>query len=195
VTWPYTVPAQVALLRQRGIAVFVTAPDALGGIAADVVKIGELAGTEGAARTAARSIDRRLDALGSAARGKRNVRVFYQVADAPIYSIGGRHLITRAIELCGGTNVLGAMSIPAPQVGVEAVLAAAPEAIIAGTDNAARPRWLDAWRQWDGLPAVRYDNLYVVDANLLHRPGPRFAEGVEQLCTALDAARRRIIGR
>ena len=44
----------------------------------------------------------------------------------------------------------------------------------------------------------RSGNLYTVDANLLHRPGPRFLDGVEGLCAALDAARAaadsRIIG-
>ena len=79
--------------------------------------------------------------------------------------------------------------MPAPQVGIEAVLAAAPEAIVAGTDDAVRPQWLDEWRRWTDLPAVRRGNLLVVDANLLHRPGPRFVEGLEQLCTVLERAR------
>ena len=34
----------------------------------------------------------------------------------------------------------------------------------------------------------RIRNLFVVDANLLHRAGPRFA-GVAQLCAALEQAR------
>jgi hypothetical protein len=39
---------------------------------------------------------------------------------------------------------------------------------------------------------VRHHALYTVDANLLHRPGPRFVEGVEQLCRTLANARRAI---
>jgi iron complex transport system substrate-binding protein len=52
-----------------------------------------------------------------------------------------------------------------------------------------RPDWLDAWRRWRELPAVAHGNLFVVDANLLHRAGPRFVAGAEQLCAALDRAR------
>jgi iron complex transport system substrate-binding protein len=62
-------------------------------------------------------------------------------------------------------------------------------AIIAGTDGAIRPAWLDAWRRWTDLPAVKRDNLFVVDANLLHRAGPRFADGAEALCAVIDRAR------
>ena len=63
------------------------------------------------------------------------------------------------------------------------------EAILAGTDHARRPAWLDAWRAWPAVPAVAAGNLYVVDAMLLHRPGPRFLDGVEQICATLDRAR------
>jgi iron complex transport system substrate-binding protein len=74
-------------------------------------------------------------------------------------------------------------------------LRARPEIIIAGTDGAMRPAWLDDWRRWKGLPAVASDNLYVVDANLLHRAGPRFAAGVAELCAALDEAREHLVRR
>jgi len=62
--------------------------------------------------------------------------------------------------------------------------------IVAGTDGAKRPAWLDRWARFSDLPAARLGNLFVVDANLLHRPGPRFIDGVAQLCAALDRARR-----
>jgi hypothetical protein len=39
---------------------------------------------------------------------------------------------------------------------------------------------------------VRSGALYAVDANLLHRPGPRFVDGVAQLCAAMAQARRTI---
>jgi len=117
------------------------------------------------------------------------VRVFYEIWDAPLYTIGGDHLITQAIAVCGGENVFANLSLPAPAVDTEAVLAAAPDAIIAGSDRGARPAWLDAWRRWKELPAVAHDRLFAVDADLLHRPGPRFVDGVALLCRAIDRAR------
>jgi iron complex transport system substrate-binding protein len=79
--------------------------------------------------------------------------------------------------------------LPAPGVSVEAVLAAKPDAIIAGADRAVRPAWLDEWKRWPTLPAVARGNLFTVDANLLHRSGPRFIDGVEALCGTLSEAR------
>jgi iron complex transport system substrate-binding protein len=115
--------------------------------------------------------------------------VFYEIWNEPLYTIGGRHLISEAIRACGGENVFASLTLPAPGVSVEAVLAAQPEAIIVGADGGVRPAWLDEWKRWTTLPAVARGNLYTVDANLLHRPGPRFLDGVEGLCAALDEAR------
>jgi iron complex transport system substrate-binding protein len=112
----------------------------------------------------------------------------------PLYTLGGRHLVTRALAECGGANVFGALTIPAPQVSLEAVLAANPEVIIAGTDGGIPPPWLDRWKQWPALTAVRHGNLYTVDANLLHRPGPRFVDGMAQLCATLVRARQAMRG-
>ncbi len=190
VTWPYTTPAQVAKLKERGIAVFTTDPSSIEGIATNIERLGALAGTGDGAAKAAREF-RVLLAQATSKAGGRRVKVFYQIWGSPLFTIGAGHLITQAIRACGGDNVFESVPIPAPQVSIEAVLAARPETIIAGTDAAARPAWLDDWRRWPELPAVRDSMLQVVDADRLHRPGPRFAEGVGDLCAAIEQARRR----
>ena len=189
VTWPYTTTPQVAMLRDRGIAVFTTDPRTIDGIAADLERLGELAGTRSEAQRAATAFRAAVaDATRTVAQ-RRRLRLFYQIWDTPVFTIGGGSLITQAIAACGGDNVFAGLALPAPTVSVEAVLAGRPDVIVAGTDGAARPRWLDAWTRWRELPAARDGNLFVVDANLLHRPGPRFAEGVAQLCSVLGRAK------
>ena len=190
VTWPWTTPSQVAWLRARGIAVFEADAHTIDGIADDVERIGALAGTDVAATAVATTIRSRVRQLRHGNAGEPPLRVFYQVSDVPLFTLGGQHLVSRAIADCGGRNVFDALTLPAPQVNVEAVLAADPQVILAGTDNAVRPAWLDDWLRWPALAAVRRHALYAVDANLLHRPGPRFADGVVQLCDTLAKARR-----
>ena len=189
VTWPYTTPAQVAKLAARGIAVFTTDPRTIDGIAVDVERLGALAGTAPAAAIAANEFRDAMARATAGAAGREQVRVFYQIWGDPTYTVGGGHLISQAIAACGGANVFASLALPAPQVSVEAVIAARPEAIIAGADGAARPPWLDAWSRWSAMPAVRDGQVHVVDADRLHRPGPRFAEGVAELCAAIDRAR------
>ena len=189
VAWPYLAPAQLERLRALGVPIYVSDPHTPEAIAADIENLGVLAGTSEIATEAAGQFRTQLAALRERARDGPRLPVFYEIWNQPLYTIGGGHLISSAIELCGGENVFARLSLPAPQVSVESVLAAAPAAIVAGTDGALRPAWLDEWTRWRRMPAVEYGNLFVVDANLLHRASPRFVDGAAQLCAALEQAR------
>jgi iron complex transport system substrate-binding protein len=190
VAWPYTAPPQLAALRAQNIPVFVSDPKAIPAIADNVEKLGVLAGTGAIARPVAAAMRSRRAALAAQYAQATRLRVFYEVWNEPLYTIGGRHLITEAINTCGGDNVFAALSLPAPSVTIEAVVAARPDVIVGGDDDGRRPPWLDDWKRWPDLPAVRDGNLVAADGNLLHRPGPRFVDGGDQLCAALDGARQ-----
>ncbi|MFO1315204.1 MAG: cobalamin-binding protein [Burkholderiales bacterium] len=191
VAWPYTTPAQLAALRAQRIAVFVSDPRTIAGIADDVEKLGALAGTTAIAQPAAASLRARRAALAAKFAAAPRITVFYEVWHEPLYTVGGRHLISEAIATCGGDNVFAALTLPAPAVTVEAVVAARPEAIVGGDDDGRRPPWLDDWKRWPAIPAVRDGNLFAADGNLLHRPGPRFLDGVAALCADLERVRAR----
>jgi iron complex transport system substrate-binding protein len=182
-------PAQLATLRARGATIFVSDPKSIAGIARDVDALAMLTETTAIARPAADALRARHGALAARYAGASAITVFYEVWNDPLQTVGGRHLISEAITLCGGANVFAVLTQPAPTLSFEAVVAAAPEAIIAGSDDGRRPAWLDNWQRWRDVPAVRYGNLFVADGDLLHRSGPRFVDGVEALCAMLDQAR------
>ena len=189
VAWPYTAPPQLAALRARKVAVFVSDPKSIAGIADDIERLGTLAGTRGIATASAGALRAKLAQLAAKHRDGARLRVFYEVWNEPLYTIGGRHLISEAIGVCGGENVFASLTIPAPSVTVEAVVAARPDVIVGGDDHGTRPPWLDDWKRWPSIPAVRDGNLYGAAGDLLHRPGPRFVDGVAALCADLVAAR------
>jgi len=189
VAWPYTAPPQLAALRAQKVAVFVSDPKSIAGIADGIEKLGTIAGTRDIANASAGALRARLADLKERHASGARLRVFYEVWNEPLYTIGGRHLISEAIGVCGGENVFAALRIPAPSVTVEAVVAAAPDVIVGGDDSGKRPPWLDDWKRWPSIPAVRDGNLYGAAGDLLHRPGPRFVDGVAALCADLATAR------
>jgi iron complex transport system substrate-binding protein len=191
VAWPYTARAQLAALRAQSVAVFESDPKSIAGIADDIEKLGMLAGTGEVASKSANAVRDSIASLKERYRHRRRLRVFYEVWNEPLYTIGGRHLISEAIGVCGGENVFASLTIPAPSVTVAAVVAAAPDVIVGGDDSGKRPRWLDDWKRWRSIPAVREGHLYGAAGDLLHRPGPRFVDGVAALCADLDRARTR----
>lgn len=184
-------PGPVAQLRRLGIPVFVSEPQRLEDIVSSLERLGRLAGTEAAAGQAAADFERRRAALVARHAGKRAVTVFYEIWNQPLMTVGGAHLISAVMALCGGRNVFVDVTQPAATIGLEAVLRADPEAIVASGMGEARPDWLDEWKRWPQLAAVRRDNLFFVPPDLLQRHTPRILDGAERLCDALDLARQR----
>ncbi|MFC6330689.1 TroA family protein [Alloalcanivorax gelatiniphagus] len=117
--------------------------------------------------------------------------VFYEVWEEPLMTVNGEHLISEAIRTCGGINVFADLHGLAPRVGTEAVIAANPEAIVAGGMGEDNPAWLEPWKRFPALTAVQRDNLFFVPPSTLQRPTPQMLEGTRQLCDHLERARAR----
>ena len=184
-------PAQVDRLRALGLNVFVTQPNQIEDVAREIRQFGRLAGSESVAEGAADRFLQRLDGLRRHYSARPSVRVFYQIWKAPLMTVGNPQIITSAIRICGGENVFGKLEQMAPAVSLEAVLEADPEAIVATGMGDARPEWLDDWRQWTKLAAVRQGNLFHINPDIMQRHTPRILDGTERLCQLLDQARGR----
>lgn len=182
-------PHQVSRLRELGLAVFISEPRRLEDIPATVERLGILAGTERTAGTAAAVFRTELVRLQEHYGGGRPISVFYEVWNRPLMTVNGEQIISQVITLCGGRNVFADLPTLAPQVDREAVLAADPEAIVGGGMDETRPEWLDEWRTWPQLQAVRRGNLFFVPPDFIQRPTPRILEGACLLCKQLDHAR------
>ena len=181
--------AHLDKLAALGIPVFLNEPRSLDDVARSLETFGRLAGSDEAGHAAAESFRARRTELARRYGKRPPVPMFYQIWDDPLMTINDEHLISDVIRLCGGRNVFGTLAQLAPAIGVESVLAADPEAIVASGMGEARPEWLDRWKRWPGLSASRAGNLYFVPPELIQRHTPRILDGAAQLCEFLDAAR------
>ena len=180
---------QVDKLKALGLTVYVSQPNTIENIADQLEKMGRLAGTEAVANAAAERFRKRLEAIRAANAGKPKVRVFYQIWTSPLMTVGGPQIISDAIKICGGENVFGQLKQMAPNVTVEAVLEADPEAIIATGMGDAKPEWLHDWDKWTRMTAVKRNNLFHINPDIMQRHTPRILDGTEKLCAHLDVAR------
>lgn len=180
---------QVDKLKALGLTVYVSQPNTIENIANQLEKIGQLAGTEATANAAAERFRKRLETIREANAGKPKVRVFYQIWKSPLMTVGGPQIISDAVKICGGENVFGQLKQMAPNVTVESVLEADPEAIIATGMGDARPEWLHDWDKWTRMTAVKRNNLFHINPDIMQRHTPRILDGTEKLCAHLDVAR------
>lgn len=190
IAWqPTAAQPVVRVMDKLGVPVFYSDPLTLAAIPDAVERMGVLFGTQAQAQPAAAQLRERLAALAARYAGRRPVRVFIQAGLDPIYTLNDSSIVSDALRICGGVNVFGQAPIVAPQVSLEGVLAARPEAVLAGVS---RPedtaRNLAAWQAL-GLPAARLGHVYGVDADALYRPGPRLIDAAEAICADLDRLR------
>jgi iron complex transport system substrate-binding protein len=191
IAWHSGNPASAqASLKQLGYPMFLSEPRTLKDIPATLLQLGKLAGSQVQAQAAAGAYTARLQQLKSHYAGQATLTVFYEIWNQPMMTVNGRHIINEVIEFCGGRNVFADMKVLAPTVAVEPVLVANPQVIIASSSEGEAPQWLNDWRHWTELDAVRYDNLFHVDADTINRHTPRILQGVEQICEALNTARQ-----
>jgi len=179
---------QIDALRQLGIPLFHSEPKKLDDIADSLLRLGQLMGTEKVAQPAAADLRQKLAALSAQYANRPKVRMFYQVWDKPLYTLNGEHIVSDAIRLCGGENIFAGLKAVAPVVSVEAVLQEDPEAIFGTAEK--NYGGVNLWRQYATMKAVRSDNLYTLDGNLLNRAGPRMIAGTAALCEKLELARQ-----
>lgn len=183
--------AHLAKLEALGVPVYFNEPRSLEHVARSLEAFGRLGGNEAGGRAAAEAFRARKTALATKYSTRPPVRSFYQIWDKPLMTINGEHLISDVLRLCGAENVFADLAPIAPKVGVESVLAANPEVIVASGMGEARPEWLDQWRRWPRLTATAAGNLYFVPPELIQRHTPRILDGAAQVCEFLEDAREK----
>ena len=162
----------------------------LADVANAVREIGELAGTSAAADNTAARFERDIAALRDEYGTRKSVSVFLQINDQPLYTVNGKQIMSEMLELCGGRNVFAELSNLAPEIGIEAVIAANPQVIIStdvsGADGLAQ------WQRWRQITAVKSGNVYTLPPENVTRATTRLADGAATLCRTLETARHRL---
>jgi iron complex transport system substrate-binding protein len=190
VAWPAGGnPAQREKIARLAIPVYEQQAERLKDLAPSIRRLGVLAGTGPQAEAAARAIEARLAALerayAGAAGGARHPSVLLQVWNRPIYTVGGQHLMTDALELCGARNVFADLPEAGPVVDIEAVIARDPDIIIAAGPPGESAGWLADWKRFGTLRAVRDGRLLAFEDQGLSRLGPSVLDATEALCRAI----------
>jgi len=186
-------PAQRGKISALGIPVYDQQVVRLADLPASLRRLGVLAGTQPAADRAASALESRLEALqrtyarpGSA----HQPTVLLQVWNRPIYTIGGRHLMSDALALCGANNAFADLTEPSPLIDVEAVIARNPDIILVASPPGEGAAWAADWRRYPALAAVRTGRVVVFEDQALSRLGPSVVAAAENLCRALSHVSR-----
>jgi iron complex transport system substrate-binding protein len=192
VVWPGgNNTAQIGKIESLRLPIYRHRVNSLSDLPASLRRLGAMAGTQPVAEANAQKIETRLRALETQYANRKPVRVLLQVWNKPIYTIGGKQIMSDVLRVCGAENVFGDLPDLGPAVELEAVIARDPDVIVVSAPRPAADEWAKDWEKFGTLRAVRTRNVVVFEDQRLSRLGPSVVDASEALCKELDAARAR----
>lgn len=182
-------PAQIEKIEQLGIPIYRQQVNRLADLPESVRRLGALAADRSVADRAAGALAAELARIGREYGAGVHVApqptVLLEVWNRPIYTVGGTHLMSDALTLCGVRNVFGDLKELGPVIDTEAVIARNPDIIVAAAPPGEGASWLAEWRRFGSLKAVQTGRLVPFEDRRLSRLGPSVVPATEALCKAL----------
>ncbi|KAF0230952.1 MAG: iron complex transport system substrate-binding protein [bacterium] len=180
----------MAKLSEVGIPVFVIKSQSVEGVLNSIELVGQITSHKTQARDLTVSLKKRLEAVKAQVQGQTPPKVFFIVGTEPLITAGKPAFVTDLINLAGGKSISDDVSTEWPAYSIESVIARGPEIILSpGAHNfddtksvkATLPKGLEV------TPAVRNEQTYQIDGDLILRPGPRIIDGLEQMTKLFHA--------
>jgi len=189
-------PALAEALGAHGISTYFPSSESVADISAMILGLGARVGRDAEARALVDRIEQAVAAIAHRAAAGPRVSAVLVFDASPIVVAGPGGFPDELLRLAGGSNVIdrgGAY----PTVGIEHLLARDPDVVLDATEAGAMIVAPDAgpgasgllgrpgWRE---LRAVRAGRVRVLQSSAALRPGPRIAEGLAEIMSALHGA-------
>jgi iron complex transport system substrate-binding protein len=165
-------------LDQQGIAVYVMDAKSIGEVFDDLRTLGGLLGTEDSANALVAGLEERVKAIGS----KEPRRVFVQISNEPLFTIGKDSFLTEVVAKAGGESVTKDVPSGYPKLSKETASAMDPDVIIlSDSEDNREPNAV-----FKNSNAVKNGRVYRINADIISRPGPRLVDALEQIAGFLN---------
>jgi len=168
-------------LEGLGMKVYVVDPKTYDGVMTDITNLGQLTGSTVQAQQVADTMQKAKDDVQAQVASAAKVATFLEIYSKPLMTAGGETFIDDMIALAGGTN-LGATAGPGfPTFSTEVLFKNDPAVYIADSGSMGKPGDISKRAGFDVLTAVKDGHVYVIEDSLIARPGPRLAQGLQEL--------------
>lgn len=181
-------PAQISKIAQLGIPIYRQQVNRLADLPVSLRRLGALASDGSVADRVAGKLGESLARLAHEYGSGKHPTVLLEVWNHPLYTVGGTHLMSDALTLCGARNVFGDLKELGPVVNTEAVIARNPDIIVVAAPPGEGQGWLQEWKRFGSLKAVRNGRLISFEDPRFVRLGPSVVSATEGLCKALAAS-------
>ncbi len=148
-------------------------------------RLGSLLGKEHESEEILHEVRQKIAHIGSSIKGRKPVKVFWQMGATPLVSISDASFAGEYIRLAGCENIFADAPASYPRINIEEVIARNPDVIITVAEMESDSVQA-LWSTMDDISAVKNRRVYSLNADLVCQPTPRmFAKGFELVVKSL----------
>lgn len=131
------------------------------------------------------SLQERIDAVvAKTAAVQSKPKVFFEVWDNPLMSAGPGSFINDLIQLAGGENIAADLTERFGEFSQELLLERNPEIYIIN-NHAHQPEDIKTRAGYEGLQAVKMNQVFSIEDDIVTLPGPRIVDGLEAMAAII----------
>ncbi len=170
-----------AKLTKLGMNVYIIDPTTYAGVMTDIANVGKLAGTSAEAQKVVDSMKQAQADVQAKVGAAAKKSVFVEIYSKPLMTAGTGTFVSDMVGKAGGTNLGDSAGAGFPNFSSEVLLKDDPAVYIADSGSMSKPGDLSTRPGFSALTAVKDGHVYVIQDDLIARPGPRLALGLQQL--------------
>ena len=169
----------ITSLQQLSIPVlFLNAPDSIVGVYSQIGLLGEATGHPDEAGELADRMEGMVNPITEEFLVFEGPRIYHEL-DNQYHTAGPGSFIDDIYATLGAQNIAESTEQAFPQLSAEAIIAADPEVIVLADEDAGEsPETVAARPGWSSISAVQNGRIYIIDPDIVSRPGPRLIDAL-----------------
>ncbi|MCE5321773.1 cobalamin-binding protein [bacterium] len=174
----------ITRLEKLGLKVFAVDPKTLNQVMRDIRTIGKITGRPKTAESVVAKMKRKIAQVKSSRAKQKPENVLVVIQANPLWAAGPKTFVDEMIGLAHAKNISHDGRPGFVTFSKELAISRNPDVIITGQKQDVHYFLTDpAWKQ---TSAAKHGRVFVIDNDLLVRPGPRLADGLSKLAIALS---------
>jgi len=146
----------------------------------DFLRLAKIVEKEIKAEEILSGVKSKIDSIREKLRGRKNIRVFLQLGENPLITIGKNSFLNEIIADAGGENIFQDINLGYLRVNKEEVMKRDPEIILIVPMEEGRAQESSSWSRLSSMRAVKENKVFVLEKDSFLKPTPvAFAQGLE----------------
>lgn len=175
-----------ASIRDAGINILCYEPESIDDVIDVIEKLGKVTDTVEQAESIVNEMNDKKEEIVNKVKDSEKVKVFYEIWHEPLMAAGPGSFMDELINLAGGENIAADAEGEYPQFDIEQLIERDPQVYLAAQDSEEKTvESIKARPGFENISAVKNDNVYLLEPNIVSRPGPRIIEALEIVAKAI----------